>query len=100
MNKNKRGNVPVTIFVLGVILLCGLTIFSFSIGNNQIRKGIGDVSVVEKARLSMEKYNLYIEGFVMDTQKAENLSDVKDLPGYGKSIVFEKGDLKVIYPLS
>lgn len=62
--KNKRGDIPVTILVIGVLAICGLAMFSFFQNINQTQDSLDDVELVEKANIEIEKGSLeehYIE---------------------------------------
>jgi hypothetical protein len=57
--KNKKGDVPVMVLVIGVLAICGLAIMSFSINIGNARSTFSGVSIVEKASFEIEKYNFY-----------------------------------------
>lgn len=44
---NKRGDVPITILVIGVFAICVLTIFSFALSSNKINNGMACVGLQE-----------------------------------------------------
>lgn len=77
LRKNKRANIPVTILVLGVVVLCILTIYSFYLAHQNATKNFSDVSLVQQAKIQMEKIivekelGLPVEQLPMDTNAQE-----------------------------
>lgn len=57
--RNKRGDIPVMVLVLGVVAICGLVILSFAINRGGTREDLNSVSMVVNAGFEMEKYNFY-----------------------------------------
>jgi len=56
--KNKRGDVPVTILVLGVFAVCALALVSFISSDRNVEKSFTGIELVEDANLKVEKYFL------------------------------------------
>lgn len=56
--KNKRGDLPVTILVIGVFAVCTLALFSFMFISHQINKSFVGVELMEKANLEIEQNSL------------------------------------------
>lgn len=58
--KNKRANIPIAIFVVGVMGVCALVLLSFSLSlrntSNEIENSLG---VVMDLNIALEKYYLY-----------------------------------------
>ena len=80
--RNKRGDIPVTILVLGVFAICALAIFSFLFFNANAKQSFKGVEHVEEAVAKMDAYYFYRE---VGVQGQEDLT--------GKSI--EVGDFYV-----
>jgi hypothetical protein len=57
--ENKRGDIPVTILVIGVVVLCFLAIISFYIYDGSAKKSFEVVEVVEQIKLQKEKIEFY-----------------------------------------
>ena len=57
-NKNRRGDVPVTILVLGVFVVCTLALVSFINSDRNSEKSFIGIKVMEEANINIEKYNL------------------------------------------
>ena len=58
MIKNKKANIPITILVLGVLLICGLALLSFSISIGNVNE-LSAVSVLEKIKIQKDKIEFY-----------------------------------------
>ncbi len=56
--KNRRGDVPVTILVLGVFMVCTLAMLSFINSDRNVEKSFTGIELVEDANIKIEKYNL------------------------------------------
>jgi len=56
--KNKRGDVPVTILVLGVFAVCTLAMISFVNSDRNIEKSFIGLEMVEEANIKIEQNNL------------------------------------------
>lgn len=62
--KNKKGDIPVTILVIGVFVVCTLAIFSFIHASLVINKSFVGVGLMEKANIDIEKGSL--ESYYVD----------------------------------
>ena len=67
---NKRGDIPVTILVMGVVAICILTIVSFYISDRAAKKGF-DIELVEKAAIMGEKISFYKESLGFSEAQVE-----------------------------
>ena len=63
-NKNKRGDIPITILVIGVLVVCTLAILSFIKSDIEVKKSFSGVDVLEKANMNIERGNL--ESYYLD----------------------------------
>jgi flagellar basal body-associated protein FliL len=52
--KNKRGDIPITILVLGVIVICTLAMYSFISSTNKVRNSFVGIGLVEKLNSQIE----------------------------------------------
>lgn len=59
MNRNRKGDISITILVIGVLLACSYALASFYLYDNKVKKGILESSIVEKMNSEIEKYNFY-----------------------------------------
>ncbi len=55
---NKKGDIPVTILVLGVVLICILTIASFFFASYHVNKNF-DIRIIKEISLAKEKIDFY-----------------------------------------
>lgn len=55
---NKKGDLPVTILVIGVLAVCAFAIFSFIYSSSQISKSFVGLEVIEEANSEIETYSL------------------------------------------
>lgn len=73
--KNKRGDIPITILVLGIVLICILTIASFYV-SSLIMKSNFDIGAIKQIKLARERIDVYQNlGFPRD--QAESIVGVK-----------------------
>ncbi|HKL24096.1 MAG TPA: hypothetical protein VJ912_02055 [Candidatus Nanoarchaeia archaeon] len=56
--KNKRGDIPTTLLVIGVIAICGLAIFVFINSLGQTKDSFHYIGEIEKAKMKIEKESL------------------------------------------
>jgi uncharacterized protein YpmB len=56
--KNKKGDIPVTILVFGIIVVCMLAIVSFYVSSLNIKKNF-DFQAVKEIKLMKEKIDVY-----------------------------------------
>jgi hypothetical protein len=55
---DKRGDLPVTILVIGVFAVCTLALLSFFYSSSQLNKSFVGVEIVENANTQIEAHNL------------------------------------------
>lgn len=91
--KNKKADIPVTILVLGVVMICTLALISFFSSSFNFKKFSTGVSVLEEFNVKINEYNFYKSRGISGEQINEVL-DVEE--GY---IYMEKNDLKIRYKL-
>lgn len=58
MALNKKGDVPVTILVIGVFVVCGIAIGSFVYAGILMNKSFQGIDSIENANIEIEKNNL------------------------------------------
>lgn len=83
--KNKRADIPVTIFVLGVIAICGLAILSFIVSEKYNKTDELGTEVFEKLHSDVEKFEFYKNAGTSLTEAASNLGF--DINNNGKLII-------------
>lgn len=57
--KSKRGDIPITILVIGVLLVCALALFSFFSSTLKIRNSFVGIGLVEKLDSQIEENSFY-----------------------------------------
>jgi hypothetical protein len=55
---NKRGDLPVTLLIIGVFVVCTLALLSFVYSSFRIQKSFVGVEIIEKANIQIESQNL------------------------------------------
>ena len=68
--KNKRGDIPVVILVIGVVMLCGIAIASFFLSDLDMTEGPFGGGLMEEVNADIEKFHFYL-----------NLGDTKEVAG-------------------
>lgn len=79
--KNKKGDIPTTLLVIGVVALCGLAIFIFLSSLNTTKGSFDYVKEVEKANMkiennSLESYSKEINDSSINFQKFKREKEV------------------------
>ena len=95
--QNKRGDIPITILVFGVLAICTLAIFSFIISNNSVKNSFDSIGLVEKVAIEKEKISLYEGLGFSDDEIYHNFNIKEDV--HGRYIEMKQGSLEVRYNL-
>jgi len=98
LSRNKKGDIPITILVIGVLAICVLAIFSFSISKQGIENGLSSVSVIEEISTTKEKISFYSESLGFTQEQIKEIFYIKE-DIQGKYITAEKGPISVRYNL-
>lgn len=61
MARVKKGNVPITILVIGVFVVCIIALVSFFAFNISLRDSFFEVGLVEEVNHALEHYSFYGE---------------------------------------
>lgn len=96
--KNKRGDIPITILVIGILAICALAIFSFYFSKRDIESSLGSVDVIEKVLITKEKISLYKESLEFTQEEIEEIFWIRE-DIQGKYITAKQGPLSVRYNL-
>jgi hypothetical protein len=89
---NKKGDVPVTILVLGVFVICGIAIGSFVYSSFLMGKSFEGLDIMENANINIEQNSLnYYYDQVNKTKFSINLDFefFKEVPSF--SVEYFKG---------
>lgn len=95
MTKNKKGDIPVTILVVGVVAICILAIVSFYISDRNAKKSF-DIEIVEKAAILGEKIQFYQESLGFSEDETNTIFGARQ-DGLGKHIILEQEGVRVRY---
>ena len=74
--KNKKGDIPVTILVLGVFLICVTALASFHFFKNKMERVFVGVDLIEKMNSRIEEYNFY-KNLGLSEEEIINSLDIK-----------------------
>lgn len=94
---NKKGDIPVTILVIGVIAVCMMAILSFYFANQSVKNSFGVVEIVEKASISLDKI-LFYQNLGLSQSEIDKIFNVKS-DVQGRYIYFEQEGMSVRYNL-
>jgi hypothetical protein len=97
---NKRGDIPITIFVIGVLAICILAIFSFYLSDRNVKNTFNSIDVIEKILVTKEKISLYTESLEFTQEEIKDIFGIKEDPDFQERyITAEQGSLFVKYNL-
>ena len=96
--KNKRGDIPITILVIGILAICILAIFSFYSSSKSVKDDFSSISAIEKVLIAKEKISLYSESLEFTQEEIKEIFEIKsDIQG--RYITAKQGSLSVRYNL-
>jgi len=95
-SKNKRANIPITILVLGVLLICGLAILSFFLSSQEVNE-LSAVSVLEKIKIQEEKMEFYNN---LEVDFPEGEFDIRKDDREKEYLFMQEGNVEVWFYLS
>ena len=98
--KNKRGDIPITILVIGILAICILAIFSFYSSCKSVKDDFSSISAIEKVLIVKEKISFYNESLEFTQEQMKEIFGIKDdLDFQVKYITAREGSLLVRYNL-
>lgn len=99
MIRNKRGDISITILVMGILAICIAAILSFSISSKSSKNDFTSLSTIEEALIIKEKISLYYElGF--EESEIIQIFDIRyDEKLKTKYILLENNQMSVRYNL-
>lgn len=74
---NKRGDIPITILVIGVLAVCGLAILSFFTSNNSVKRSFSVIDTVVESGLIKEKISFY-KNLGYKEEEIKNILDLQE----------------------
>lgn len=93
---NKKGDIPITILVIGVFAICGLAIFSFYISDSKIKEDFVNTELIEKINSFAEEIAFY-KNLGKDPMQEMEIFDSEFKTGYQISYMVFKGDKNARY---
>lgn len=79
--KNKRGDIPITILTIGVVLVCAIALFSFFSSTVRMRSSFIGIGMVERLNSQIEENSFY--GIPIGT--VSNSGDLETAMNYAKA---------------
>ena len=73
--KNKRGDIPTTILVLGTFVICSLALITFFISNVDFNKSFVGIDLNEKMNSKVNEYNFYSSQGYEDLEIKQKLDE-------------------------
>jgi len=95
--KNKRGDIPVTILVIGVVAICGLALLSFFSSSFKLEKSFTNVPVMEELNVKIDEYNFYKNNSI-PRETIDEILDIRDDRGT-RYLFVEQNGISVRYNL-
>ncbi|MCK5149780.1 hypothetical protein KAJ87_02550 [Candidatus Pacearchaeota archaeon] len=87
--KNKKGDIPITILVIGVFTICTLAVLSFFNSSIQIKNSFVGINEMEKINIQIEEYNLGEPLENLETlEENGNIFLYQEKKGFWKSLAF------------
>ncbi|HUW44115.1 MAG TPA: hypothetical protein VMV95_04105 [Bacillota bacterium] len=96
--KNKRGDIPITILVIGVLAICALAIFTFYTSSRNFKNGFDSIDIIEKISIEKEKISLYEKDLGFTQEEAKEIFNIKE-DIQGRYITAQKETISVRYNL-
>ena len=97
--RNKRGNIPITILVIGIVAICGLALLSFFSSSFNLEQSFTNVPVIEELNVKIAEYNFYKAKGISEAQITEALNIKEDTRTKGKYLFVEQNSVSVRYNL-
>lgn len=92
--KNKKGDIPITILVLGIVAVCILAIVSFNVSLLKVQKNF-DIQIVKEINLIKEKADFYGNlGF--SKEETDSVLNIK-YDSQGRYILLARESISVRY---
>lgn len=96
-NWNKRGDIPITILVIGVLAICIIAIFTFYFSDRAVKNNFNSISLIEKASVIKEKISFYRNlGFSED--EISEMFEIKS-DALGRYFILKNKGISVKYNL-
>ncbi len=96
--RNRKGDIPITILVMGVVAICALAIYSFYFSTRSVGNDFRVLDVLEEASILQEKFSFYEKNTVLSGEEIEELFDIRRDPRTGgRYLYLEQNSVSVRY---
>lgn len=92
---NKRADIPITILVIGVLVICILAIASFSITSKRASENFDEISKMEEILSIKDQFLFYLK-----VSEGESFQDIVNKMNFDKSVFNIKEEKKGVYTIS
>ncbi len=96
--KNKGGDIPITILVIGVFAVCAFAIISFIVSDNKIHRDFYGTDVIEEINSNIEKYYFYQNIGEFSEEEIEKILKIEE-DSSGRYLNITTKDISVEYYL-
>lgn len=72
---NNKGDIPITILVIGTFIVCSLALITFSISNSNFNKSLVGIHLNEEMNSKINEYNFYLSKGYDESTIRENLKE-------------------------
>jgi hypothetical protein len=79
---NKKGDIPITILVIGVVVVCAFALFSFTASTTRVRNTFVGIGLIEKMNSQIEKNTFY--GKPLGTETSDSEGNIYDAIDYAE----------------
>ena len=102
--KNRKGDIPITILVIGIVGICALAIYSFYFSIRSVGNDFMVIDVLEKASILEEKISFYGrvglgEEEIKDILEIEGIIKIEKDEQGERYLLIEQGTVSVRYNL-
>ena len=96
-SKSRKGDIPITILVIGVLAVCIIAIFTFYFSSRAMANNFDSIGIVEKAAVMKEEITFYKTLGFSENEITQIFGINAD--ALGKYFVVTKGSVSVRYNL-
>ena len=97
MIRNKHGDIPITILVIGVLAICALAIISFYFSDRNVRNGFDSLELIEEISIEREKIIFY-ENAGLSQEEIKEIIEIRS-DTQGRYLFIEQNTIRIRYNL-
>lgn len=86
-SRNKKGDLPVTLLVIGIFALCGFALLTFFISDFKTSNSFVGVSVLQKVNTNADEYLFYKNNGASDETLRQRFKIIEE---YGRKYFFQE----------